>query len=97
METEDIILIKDRITTRIKIQIKEDTGTISDVTIEEETIIEETNTDGTFVDIIQKNDNRNNNLQHYDNKNAETTWNTGNSEGHNETTTFPQKVCCSCE
>ena len=53
VETEDLI-IKDRITTRTKIKIKEDTGMFSEVTIVEEVIIEETITVGTIVDIIQK-------------------------------------------
>ena len=42
------------------------------------------------------NDNRNNNFQQYDNQNVEVTLNTGNAEGHIETTAFSQKICYSC-
>ena len=54
VETEDVTLIKDRRTTRTKIKIKEDTGTIAEVTIEEEIIVEETITGGTTVDNFQE-------------------------------------------
>ena len=42
------------------------------------------------------NDNRNNNFQQHDNQNVEVTLNTGNAEGHIETTAFSKKVCYSC-
>ena len=51
---QDIIIIQERITTRNKIKIKEDKGTILEVTIAEEIFMEETITEGTMVDIIQK-------------------------------------------
>ena len=51
METDDIIIINDRITTRAK--IKEGTGTILEGTLEEEIFIEETITEGTIVEVIQ--------------------------------------------
>ena len=40
-------------------------------------------------------DSRNQNFRQYDNQNAEMTLNTGNVEGHIETTAFSQKVFCS--
>ena len=42
------------------------------------------------------NDNRINKFRKYDNQNVEVTLDTGNVEGHIETTAFSQKVCYSC-
>ena len=52
VEIEDNKIFKDRIITGTKIKIKEDTGTIPEETIEE-IIIEETNREGTIMEIIQ--------------------------------------------
>ena len=87
METEDIIIFKDRITTRSKIEIKDDTGAISEVTLVEEKNLEETNTEWTSVDIIQTMTKKTI-FQRYVNQNAETTINTGIAEGNIETTAF---------
>ena len=50
VETDDIILIKGQITSRIK--IKEDMKTILEETVEGETFIEETNIEGTIAAIF---------------------------------------------